>query len=420
MVTRRALGWGALLAGLLALGFVLERRLPFLREPAPPAVDMMPLLLGSRALLQGLDPSDPVHLQQVYEQSEDISVVVRGFQSYYPPTASLIFAPLGRLPYGWLAASWRLAGLAALLLTSWFLATAGRSRGVVPGLAAAALVGALFLQLRLTPVVLRAGQISPLVVLLTAVALWGLARARRGCVWAFLLGAGIKLLPLLLLPSALALRRWRWLWAAGALASCWLLALWLFRDAPYGLRPPWLFGAGHFFTDAPTAPWARHGPPALLWLWRLRLPLLGGASALALVATLWARQSRELSVALGGLLLALAGAASAGGQHYHESILCLPALGLVLAWPALQGPRLLQWTGAVLTLAAVVVFRVLEAGGPPNPPHWLPISYLVWTLCLLRWIWARRRLALGLDPDQKPVQPPEALSQEKSTGLPPR
>ncbi|MFH1468317.1 MAG: glycosyltransferase family 87 protein [Pseudomonadota bacterium] len=385
---RGGLAWLALLVGLVCAGLVLGGRDSPLRRPDAAAVDAMPLLLGARALLAGGDPSDDAALEEAYRRSEDIAFPVHGFHSYYPPTASLLFLPMGLLPCPWLAALLYWGSLAALVGSAWFLATAGRGRGHVAGLAAALLVGAVFLKLRVTPVVLRVGQVSPFVVLLTAVALWGLARARTWGLWAFTLGAALKYFPLLLLPAALAARRWRWLLAAGGLAVGLVAALWIWRDSPHGLRPPWLFGAGHFFTDAPVQPWARHGPPWLLWLWRLRLPLLGGSSAAVVVATAWARPGRELSVATGGLLLAFGGALTAGGHLYHESILCLPALGLVLAWPAQRGPLALQWGGAALALAALVFLGALDPAGPPNPPHWLPISYLVWTLCLLRWGWA--------------------------------
>lgn len=394
-------GWSwsqllALLGGLAAVGVAVAMNEQFLHRPASGPVDMMPLLLGAKAIMAGSDPNDPAVLEALYRQSSDITVKVRGFHNYYPPTASLLMVPFIFLPFQVLADLFYWGGMAALVAAAWFLASAGRSRGAVAGLAGALAVGSVFLQLRLARVVLPMGQVSPFVVLAAAIALWSLARGRgRLGLAAFALGAAIKYFPLVLLPAALAGRRWRWLWAALALFASLGACMWVWRHGTGGLQPKWIFGATQFVLDEPLSPWARHGPPWLMWLWRGRVLGLGALTFALVGFAAWRWAGSELCVASGGLLLAWGGACMAGGHHYHESIMILPALGFVLGWPAVRGPRLLQWLSAGLALAALFVFHAFARHVPLNPPHWLPLSYITWTLCALRWGWAWRRERSG-------------------------
>ncbi len=389
-------GWSwpqllALAAALAVAAVTVVMNPQFQHRPASGPVDMMPLLLGAKAIMAGLDPNDPVVLEGLYRESTDITVRVHGFHNYYPPTASLLMTPLSLLPYKLLVDLFYWGGMLALVGAAWFLARAGSSRGALAGVAGALVVGSVFLQLRLARVALPMGQVSPFVVLAAAIALWGLARGRgRWGLAAFALGGAVKYFPLLLLPAALAGRRWRWLGAAVALAATLVVFMWVWRDGTGGLMPKWIFGATRFVLDEPMMAWAHKGPPWLMWLWRGRVPGLGSLTLALVGVAAWRRAGTTLTTACGGLMLAWGGACMAGGHHYHESIMILPALGFVLTWPAVRGPRLLQWLSAATMLAALFVFNAYSRHVPVNPPHWLPLSYITWLLCAVRWVWAYR------------------------------
>ncbi len=385
----------ALVMGLAAAAVAVVMNDQFLHRPVSGPVDLLPLVLGAKAILAGLDPNDPAVLEALYRQSPDIQVRAHGFHNYYPPTACLLMVPLALLPFQWVADLFYWGGMAALVAAGWFLAGAGRSRGRLVALAAALTVGSVFLQLRLARVVLPSGQVSPFIVLLTAAALWGLARPRSWlAVGAFTVGAAIKLFPLVLLPGALAARRWRWLWATLGVGVAFGACMWIWRHGTGGLDAKWLFGAARFVVDAPQQAWADLGPAWLPWLWKLRLPGLGSLTLALLVVAAWRRPEGELTTACAGLLAAFGGVAMAGGHHYHESIMLLPAVGFVLCWPAVKGPRVLQWASAVTLLVAMIGLGAFARFVPRNPPHWLPLGYLTWAFCALRWgwaLWAQRR-----------------------------
>ncbi len=361
------------------------------------AVDLLPLYLGAKALLAGSMPNDAAALQAIYQAQPAADLIVHGFENYYPPTASILFTPFSLLPFDLLAGGFYWAAVLALLLTAALAANAGPSRGPVAALAAAIAVGAVFLQLRLARVVLPAGQVSPFITCATALALFGLARGRhRLGAGALLLGALVKYFPLVLLPAALAGRRWRYVGAAGVAVLAFLACLAFWWDAPGGLHGQWLLGAGRFLAapEGGLVPCDALGGclqalPIRLLL-RARLLGLGGAT-LALVALAgWQRQSREITVASAALLVAWGGAVMAGGALYHQAILVLPALGFVLGWPAQRGPAWLQWLVAAAALAALLHFGVFSRFLPPDTPYWLPVSYVVWGLCLVRLAWAWR------------------------------
>jgi hypothetical protein len=374
-----------------------------------PPVDLMPLYLGARALLAGRDPNDPEALHAVFRATPGIGFAVAGFHSYYPPTASLLFLPLALLPFR--VAAWIVywGGLAALVAAAGFSASAGRSRGWMPALAAALAVGAVFLGLRVTRTVMPAGQISPFIVLAASVGLWGLSRARdRIGVAAFALGAAVKFFPLVLLPAALAGRRWRWGLAALGLGMAFAVALVLWWDGGGGPDAVWIFGARRFVLDPPVQPWARPGS-FLLGLWRGRLLGLGLPTLAAVAWTAW-RPTPARVVGCGGLLAAWGGLALAGGHHYHESLVILPALGFVLGWPAVRGPRLLQWAAAAVLLYALWRLQAFSRFGPPSPPHWLPLGYLTWALCGVRWGVAVSDPSTAAAPDAKDADRPAMSS----------
>jgi hypothetical protein len=377
----------ALVAGLVLAALTLYWNPQFLHRPVSGPVDLMPLLLGAKAVLAGSNPHDPAVLEALYRDSAEILVEVHGFHSYYPPTASLLMLPLAWLPYPWITGFFYWGGMAALVATAGVAASAGRSRGRLAWIAGTLLVGAVLLNLRLARVVLPSGQVSPFVVLLTVLAARGLVRSRSPIgLAAFTVGGAIKYLPLLLLPLALARRRWRWLWACLGLAFVIGLCILLWRDGPGGLAPKWLVGSRSFVMDRPA--WMDGSGAFMVWLWRFRIFGLGSLTMALAGLAAWRRPGSELALATAGVLLAWGGANLAGGVHYHESIAVLPALAVVLCWPAQRGPWPLQWTSAAIALAAMWKLGAFSRHIAPNHPHWLPLAYLLWALLVLRWGWA--------------------------------
>jgi hypothetical protein len=386
----RTLPWGqvlALIAGVVFFALTVHWNPQFLQRAASGPVDLMPLLLGAKALVAGLNPNDPAVLESIYLQSADITVEVHGFHSYYPPTASLLMLPLAWLPYQWISDFFYWGGMTALVATAAVAASAGRRRGPLALLAATLLVGAVFLNLRLARVVLPSGQVSPFVVLLTVVAARGLARDRSPVgLLAFLAGGALKYVPLLLLPLVLARRRWRWLAGFVVLALVIGMCILYYRDGPGGLTPKWLLGGRRFVMDRPA--WMDAPEAWMVWMWRFRTFGLGTLTLGLVGVAAWRRAGLELTLATAGLLLAWGGANMAGGVHYHESLTMLPALALVLCWPAQRGPWPLQWGSALLILAAMWKLGAFARLIAPNHPHWLPLAYLIWCLMAVRWGWA--------------------------------
>jgi len=389
LLRRHGLQLLALLGGVAAMGLAVAMNPQFHHRAMSGPVDLLPLVLGGKAILAGLDPNDPATLEQLYRNSSDINLRVHGFHNYYPPTACMLLLPLTLLPFQLLSDLFYWGGMAALVGAAWFIAGAGRPRGALSTLGVALAVGSVFLQLRLARVVLPSGQVSPFIVLLAAMALWGLARPQSKLGPAvFAVGVAIKYFPLVLLPAALAARRWRWLAATALVAVAFGACMWVWRDGTGGWDPKWVFGVSNFVTASPLGHWVDHGPPWLMWLWKGRLPGIGTATLILVGLAAWRRPGRELTVACGGLMLAWGGVSMTGGHFYHESIMILPALGFVLCWPAVRGPRALQWSSALIAVAVLFAFQAFARDLPRNPPHWLPMSYVVWILCAVRWGWA--------------------------------
>lgn len=307
---------------------------------------------------------------------------------YYPPTAALLLAPAGPLPYAEVAVGFRWVSLIALV------GAAAAVMGAVPvrdPVVAAAGVGGLataLVSLRLVRGSLLAGQTGPVVVGLTAAALWAVGRRRdRGAGALLAVGVALKLFPALVLP-ALVRRPRVWLAFGGVLLG--LVGLtWIFPhpDAPFA----WLAGAAEFVDRPMRGAWEKNEPAWVLQLWRARFLGLGVPTALATGVHLRRPRTPAADTALGFLWVAWGGTVMAGSPQTHEGLVVLPAVLWVLVWP-FQGtadtPRVVG-AGALLAavgvLAAGAHLGVASPMSPPNSLHWVPMGALAWLGGLLRW-----------------------------------
>lgn len=377
----RVAGLALALAWAVSEGVALHERA--VAVPSTAAVDLPPLWAGARALRAGEDPNDAEVLRRIAD-AEGVAIGPAALRSLYPPSASVLGLPLAGL--GWRSAvrivRWILLG--AIVGTAVLASTAALSPGsggrearprvdrMLAASTAAAVATATLLHLRLSGIVLRTGQISPLVTLLAAAALLALARGRFVSAGGLAgLGVALKLAPLALLPALLAARRWV---AAGLLLLVpgLLLAVASGRaDGGMGwLRAVPAFVDGTWFPE-----W---GPPAgpTWWLWRGRF-LLGLPVALLWVAVARRPHGPEVTARLGILLWCWTSLCLAGSHHQHEAFLLAPALAFTLAGPWIPGRtgRGLLEVGALA--ATLVATGAWKPDGPRADPGWLWVGLVL-------------------------------------------
>ena len=361
---KRALGWVVVAGAWAFAAWSVWAELARARELGWFAsVDLLPLWLGARALLGGLDPNDPAVLERLFDEA-GLRMQPGGFASYYPPSASVLALPLAMLPFREAALAFRWVA-AGVLVGVGALPALGRRQGAV-GWTVAGLVVALIFHTRPVRAVLASGQPGPLVALAAAVGLWALAtgRSRWGAVAG--VGAALKLFPLLLLPAA---NRRFILWFLAPLAVLGGAALAMMRGP--GLWPEHLVQ----FVDAPMwGPWLRE-PAWVRGLWSARF--LGPALPTAALTAWGWRQGRPAHIA--AVWLAWGGLVMTGSHHYHEALVLFPAL----AW-ALAGATTGQvGLGAAAFVAAALAWgRATSPLVPPSSLHWVPMGWAVWTACL--------------------------------------
>ena len=176
---QQGLGW---LAALLAGGAAAHagRRVWSQATAWEPGMvsDALPLYLSAKAVNQGLDPTDPGVLQQIYSQL-DLHVSMALFSTLYPASTAVLLSPISNQGWSGFLHSWRLIILVVLVLGT-AAAGAGTARGWRAGLGAA--VGA-WVALGAYPNTgdaLGLGQANLLIVGLLCLAVAGLARDRGG------------------------------------------------------------------------------------------------------------------------------------------------------------------------------------------------------------------------------------------------
>ena len=347
--------------------------------PTTAAVDFPPLWAGAQAIQGGENPTDPEILRRIMDESG--TRMHRGtLFSYYPPTASVLFLPLAHV--GWrtsvLCLRWVLLG--AVIGT----AVLGAGSGSTPGhdrrssWTAAMVACGLLLHLRLVPIVIRTGQVSPLVTLAMAAGLWALSRGWGRRAGVFLgLGAGLKLVPLLLLPVALVGRRWQpFLAAVGVFGLLALLAWWLCPDAPF------LGEVGAFLDRGWFPEWGRQAA-WIVFLWKIRF-FLGIPTALVLMALSFRHHSDAILASAGMVILAWVGTVMAGTPHYHEALLLTPVLAWIVAGPWHARPRWVGLGTAIAVLAILWWTGALRHQGPRAGLEWVAGGSALWLASILR------------------------------------
>ena len=379
----------AALALALALGFLGSaltdlRRIP--RLNAAVAIDILPIWLGGRALAGGEDPNDAAVLARIFEE-QGLHFRTGGFLSYYPPTAALIARPFSAVPYPLAAKGFRYASVLALIAAAVLAVRSAPSRGRVHAVVATIALVGYYLSVRPTRAVLPAGQIGPIVLFATALALWGLSRGRdRIGGIALALGAGIKLFPLVLLPAALGRPR---VLVAAALVGA-LLVGGVALSAPHLDLDAWTRALYGFVNLGVHAAWRHDQPAWVLRLWQARFLALGIPSFLAVVWAWRRRTDPAVATALGALFIAWGGTVMAGSHHYHEALLLLPAVAWVLVWPAQRGPVALSWGLAVGVAVLAELLGTRAQNSAPSSLHWLLVGYATWIACAIRLGWTVR------------------------------
>ncbi len=389
-------GGGAAVACARAVG-------TFDRVPWNGAVDFLPWYLGARALVAGLDPTDPEVLRGVFEQSE-LRMRPGGFFSYYPRTASLWAVPVHTIPLATLVPVLRWALLGCIVGSAAISALAGaagtpRTRASV-GIAVGAAISVACL-LRVTGGVLRTGQPGPVVLLFTALALAAIAGredggepgtgrasgARAGVILG--LGMATKFLPVVVVAVAIAYRRWRIVGVASGvfLGLTALTALLMGPAGPAGSALPsldlrWLSA----FLNPPLHPHWRASPAWVLGLHGARLWLAFPTVALVALA---ARRGAGFGAAA-ALAVAWAGVVLAGTQHTHEAIQIIAPLGWILGWPCYSGAPRWAWIGGAGAVATFAAGGAL-APGAMSSLDLLPGAGAVWLGCGVRLLWEARR-----------------------------
>ncbi len=387
----RALRWAALLASIALLSTIAgPQLLAIARRPATTAVDLLPVWCQSRILVYGDAACDPTVISAIFHKpvgpARDTSSAY-----YYPPTAALLLLPTAALPFELVARGFRWFSALSLLGAAGLVVAAVPVRDRVLGATGGMVLAAGVFSLRVVRGALLAGQTGPVVVGLTAAALWAVGRERHrfgGVVTA--VGVALKLFPGLVL-LALLRRRAGWPWFVGALAAL-VVVTFLFphHAAPFG----WLGGAMEFVDRPMRGAWS-HEPAWVIALWRGRFVGLGIPTAAAVVFGAWRARSAAAEVALAFLLVAWGGTVMAGSPQTHEGLVVLPAVLWVLAWPLQLGPRLVSALAALAALLLGVVLwelGVMSSMAPPNSLHWVPVGYLAWVGCLVRWGWALREM----------------------------
>ncbi len=364
--------------------------------------DAVPLYLPARAVIEGLDPTDPATLRALMAREQHQGMKTQVLSTLYPPSNAVLLAPLARSTWPVFLVRWRAVVLVVFVLgcgaAGWACA-AGRWAPL------GAAIGA-WLAVAGQPLTLDAlglGQANLLISGLMALTLWAFARDRPGLGGAVaMLGAAVKLVPAMALWPLLAARRWRGLIVTGisalALAS---LTLWfvplertladLERTVRFqqGVVPAWV--GPHSNAWAPFLGLFRHGPLGLV-----TLGVTGVCAGYARSAGAQRGPVLAGCLALGTAWLGADGAAV--GVFY--GLLLLPALVHVGTWPLASGaPR---WAWAVAPIALAPWALVTAGTGEVDAALQMFLAgLLIWLACLVRlahsaWRWVPGRAMVGL------------------------
>jgi hypothetical protein len=393
--SRPVLGWVAALLGAGAAIHATRRVWSEATAWEPGMVsDALPLYLSARAVRQGMDPTDPSVLQQVYSQLE-MHVSMALFSTLYPASTAVLLSPIAGQTWPDFLHAWRW-----IILVLLGIGTAAAGAGSLRGWRAV-LGGALGLWVAMavfptTGDALGLGQANLLIVGLFGLAIAGLARDRGGVTAiAAVLGAAIKLVPAIALFPLLVAKRWRALaWGLGAAGLLGILTLSCvsLERVIADLMSTIAFQRGV------EAPWARNPatPEWIRWLGQLRRPSLGLLSlGLGGWAGWRARHTAEqrttvLPTVLGLVITALAVDATAVGEFY--ATLLIPAMILLATWPL--SPAAPRWSWALVPLIAAPAWCLsLDLSGIEPHPKLMLGGMAVWAGLTIRLLHLSRPLS---------------------------
>ncbi|GDX82782.1 hypothetical protein LBMAG42_45930 [Deltaproteobacteria bacterium] len=391
--SRDALVWLALAAGFAGLAFTLGGQAgALLSRPGRNAVDLVPIWCHARALVAGEWDCGPEVMRVVFGRAPIGPDLGQSGAYYYPPTTALLFLVSTTGTFEQAARGFRALSVLSLLGAGFAIAFTAPPRSRLLGVAGGVAVAAAFFALRISRGSLLAGQTGPLMVGISAAALWAAGRQRdrlSGTLAA--VGLALKLSPVLLLPALFRRRAWVLVFGVVVFGLSVVVMSLTGHDSP----TRWFLGA-LAFTDRPMhAAWAGQEPPWVLVLWRWRLWGLGVPTAFLVLWSAVRPAGRDHEVATAFVLMAFGGAVMAGSQQTHEALVLLPALGWVLVWPVQEGPRWRSLAVSLLLAAYMVKLGVGSSFSPPNSLAWLPIAALTWCGCVARWAWSRRRAVSG-------------------------
>jgi len=325
------------------------------------ASDSLPLYLGAKAVNQGLDPTDMATLEAVYAAA-DISVTKALFSVLYPPSLHVMLQPIADLSYYGFLYYWRLVLLCGLVIGLAAAGTTGLNRQRAPLGAALAVFGAFVLFPLFVDVQLGLGQPNVVIVGIFGLAMGAAARGwATPAALAAVMGAGIKLIPAIVVWPLLWARRWRALAVATGLGL--LVAGVTLAHVPFD-RVLDNLSSTLAFQQTVEPHWlhARSLPDWGRFLAFLRRPLLLLSLGLTALAV-WSNRSdsgpRGEASAVGMGLLSTALAADAAGVGAYYATMAMPGMAVLITWPLATRASRLSWLG--LPAAGMVLW--LTDGG---------------------------------------------------------
>lgn len=355
------------------------------QRPVDRAADALPIYLAAATVLDGGDPTDKEDLGTAYSRRA-MSAFATTFSNLYPASAGALIQPLAVLRWPTFVEVWR-----GLLLFGGLLGGAGAGLAAVRGRGAplAAALGA-WMAVSIFPVTaecISLGQANLLLAGLFGLAMAALSRGHDGTAATLAaVGAGIKLVPGVVLLSLVAGRRWRGTLAFGlaglAIAGLTLSAVPLDRVLA-GIQGSLQFQS----TVSPD--WLNQGenPAWMRTLGALRhTPLAQWTLVATAVLVGWGAHRGVPTQTLLAASVALACAwlgADAAGFHVLYAPLYIPAWAYICLWGLdARAPR-----GAWLSLGLIPLpawlYTVTPGGVPPEFALVLG-GMVIWLACLVR------------------------------------
>ena len=322
------------------------------------ASDSLPLFLGAKAVHSGLDPTDPEVLQSVY-LAADMQVTKAIFSVLYPPSLHVMLQPLAGLSHYGFLFYWRLILLGGLVAGLAAAGTVGVKGRRLPLAMALSVLGAFALFPLFVGVQLGLGQPNLLIVGLFGLAMGCVARGLPAlAALVAVVGAGVKLVPAVIIWPLLWSRRWRPLAIAVGLGV--VLAGLTLVHVPLERIVDNLASTLAF--QKTVEPHWLHDPTLPTWgrfIGFLRRPSLLILSLALAAWAVWNNRTddgrRGEASAVGMALLATALAADSTGVGAYYATMAMPGMVAVLTWPLSERRSRGAWVAwpAVLSIVAL-------------------------------------------------------------------